>query len=210
MAVEQEMAQIYPPDAEELSQYLPETDCGQCGFADCLAFAEALITGRTVPSKCPELDQEWVGTLASILALDKDPIPYNVMMEQEPCTLLEINNPVTGSPVLITSNFRETVRIMKGILQETSTSAFLLPVFTHGYSVDNAVHERMFKATEVWKGLKENAVEAKAGRNVMIIPGLAEKERNAIRQMTGWEVMVGPVSGFLVPLFLLGNRDAFR
>ena len=209
MVVEQEMAEIYPPDAEELSEFLPETDCGKCGFADCLSFAEALIEGQANPSGCPELEPEFAETLVSILALNKDPIPYNIMMEQTPCTLIEINGPEPGSPLLITSNFQETVRIMKEILEKTATRAFLLPTFTHGYAVDNAVHERMFKATEVWKALKENAVEQKVGRTAMIIPGLAEKERNPIRQMTGWEVLIGPVSGFLVPLFILKNRDAF-
>ena len=209
MVVEQEMAEIYPPDAEELSEFLPETDCGKCGFADCLSFAESLIEGQANPSGCPELEPEFAETLVSILALNKDPIPYNIMMEQTPCTLIEINGPEPGSPLLITSNFQETVRIMKEILEKTATRAFLLPTFTHGYAVDNAVHERMFKATEVWKALKENAVEQKVGRTTMIIPGLAEKERNPIRQMTGWEVLIGPVSGFLVPLFILKNRDAF-
>ena len=209
MVVEQEMAEIYPPDAEELSEFLPETDCGKCGFADCLSFAESLIEGQANPSGCPELEPEFAETLVSILALNKDPIPYNIMMEQTPCTLIEINGPEPGSPLLITSNFQETVRIMKEILEKTATRAFLLPTFTHGYAVDNAVHERMFKATEVWKALKENAVEQKVGRTAMIIPGLAEKERNPIRQMTGWDVLVGPVSGFLVPLFILKNRDAF-
>jgi CO dehydrogenase/acetyl-CoA synthase gamma subunit (corrinoid Fe-S protein) len=210
MVVEQEMAEIYPPDAEELSEFLPETDCGKCGFDDCLSFAEALIGGKASPSGCPELEPEFGRTLVTILALNKDPIPYNIMMEQAPCSLLEINVPKAGSPLLITSNFQETVRIMEEILEKTGTAAFLLPTFTHGYSVDNAVPERMFKATEVWKALKESAVEQKVGKTVMIIPGLAERERNPIRQMTGWEVMVGPVSGFLAPLFILKNKDAFR
>jgi len=209
MVVQQEMAEIYPPDAEELSQLLPETDCGKCGFTSCIEFAEALIGNQASPSACPDLDREFADALASITALNKDPIPYNIMMEQAPCTLLEINDPVKGSPLLITSNFRETVRIMKEILERSATRAFLLPTFTHGYSVDNAIHERMFKAAEIWKALKENAVEEKIGKTVMIIPGLAEKERNSIRQMTGWDVLVGPVSGFLAPIFILKNRDSF-
>lgn len=209
MVVQQEMAEIYPPDAEELSQLLPETDCGKCGFAGCIEFAEALIEKQATSSQCPDLDREFSDMLDSILRMNKDPIPYNIMMEQEACSLLEINSPDRGAPLLITANFRETVRIMREILESSATRAFLLPVFTHGYSVDNAVHERMFKATEVWKALKENAVEEKIGKSVMVIPGLAEKEKNSIRQMTGWNVLVGPVSGFLAPLFILRNRDAF-
>lgn len=209
MIAQQEMAEIYPPDAEELSELLPATDCGMCGFASCIEFAEVLIERRARTSICPDLGSEFAEILGSILKINKDPIPYNIMMEQEPCTLIEINNPGKGSPFLVTSNFRETVRIMKEILEITGTSAFLLPTFTHGYSVDNAVHERMFKATEIWKALKENAVEQRVGRTVMVIPGLAYKEKNPIRQLTGWDVLVGPVSGFLAPLFVLNNRDAF-
>ena len=63
---------------------------------------------------------------------------------------------------------------MKEILECTCTRTFLLPTFTHGYAVDNAVHERMFKAVEVLKALKENSVEQRIERPVIIIPGLAE------------------------------------
>ncbi len=209
MAVQQEKAEIHPPEAEELSQFLPESDCGKCGFPSCIEFAEALIEGEADPSRCPELESEFVSAIRSILTLDREPIPYNIMMEQEPCTLIEINNPGKGSPLLVTGNFRETVRIMREILESTGTGSFLLPTFTHGYSVDNAVHEKMFKAKEIWTALKDNSVEEKTGKSLMIIPGLAEKEKNAIRQISGWDVLVGPISGFLAPLFILSNRDAF-
>jgi acetyl-CoA decarbonylase/synthase complex subunit gamma len=209
MVVDQEMAEIYPPEAEELSEFFPETDCGNCGFPTCIEFAEALLGKEVSPQKCPDLDDEFADVLATIVELNKDPIPYNIMMEQEPCELIEINSPDEHSPLLVTCNFRESVRIMKEILEHTATQAFLLPTLTHGYSVDNAVHERLFKAMEVWKAMKENAVEEKVERFILIIPGLAESEKNSIRQMTRWDVMVGPVSGFLVPLFIIENTDAF-
>ena len=203
MVVEQEMAQVYAPSPEDLSEYLPDTDCGECGFASCMEFAAAVLGNRTSPQKCPELSQEFGTLLVSIVKLEKDPIPYNIMMEQEPCELVEVNNPDPSAPLLITCNFRETVRIMKEILEKTCTKAFLLPTQTHGYSVDNAVHERMFKAIEIWKAMQENAVTEKVDRSVLVIPGLAESEKNSIRQLTRWDVLVGPVSGFLTPLFLL-------
>lgn len=210
MAVEQEMAEIYPPDAEELSKMLPETDCGNCGFSSCIEFAEMVLGGEVTADKCSDIDDEFADALTSILKLEKAPIPYDIMMEQEPCQLLGINSPDENSPLLVTCNFRETVRIMKEILESTSTRAFILPTFTHGYSVDNAVHERMFKATEVWKAIKENEVETRINKTTLIIPGLAEFERNSLRLITRWEVLVGPVSGFLVPLFIrknCGNLD---
>ena len=85
---------------------------------------------------------------------------------------------------------------METILEQTVSPSFLLPIFTHGYSVDNAVPERMFKAIDVWKSMQENEVEKKISRSTLIIPGLAESQKNAIRQLTRWEVIVGPVSGF--------------
>jgi acetyl-CoA decarbonylase/synthase complex subunit gamma len=209
MVVEQEMAEIYPPEAEDLSEYLPDIDCGSCGYKSCIEFAEALLEKKIEPQKCPELDPESADLLAAVIALNKDPIPYNLMMEKVPCELIEIGQPDKNAPLLITCNFQETVRIMKEILEKTSTPAFLLPTFTHGYSVDNAVHEKFFKAMEIWKAIKESAVEEKLQKPIMVIPGLAESEKNSIRQLTRWEVLVGPESGFLLPLFIANNKEEF-
>jgi CO dehydrogenase/acetyl-CoA synthase gamma subunit (corrinoid Fe-S protein) len=203
MVVEQEMASVYPPEAEEFSSYLPEIDCGACGFGSCVEFAEAVLTQKLEPHNCPELSADLVNVMASIVKLNKDPIPYNIMMEQSECRLIEIGSPSEDDPLLITCNFHQTVQIMQTILEQTGSHAFLLPTFTHGYSVDNAVHERMFKAIDVWKSMQENEVANKIVHQTLIIPGLAESQKNAIRQLTRWEVVVGPVSGFLVPLFIL-------
>lgn len=207
MVVEQEMAEIYPPTAEDLSEFLPDIDCGSCGFSNCVEFAEAVIDRAIEPRKCPDLEKRFADVLAAIVTLNKDPIPYNVMMEQEPCDLINICGPGRNSPLLITCNFRETVRILKEILESTRTPAYLLPTDTHGYSVDNAVHERMFKAMQIWKAMQENHVEAEVDRRILIIPGLAESEKNAVRLLTKWEVLVGPVSGFLLPLNIMQNED---
>jgi CO dehydrogenase/acetyl-CoA synthase gamma subunit (corrinoid Fe-S protein) len=203
MVVEQEMASVYPPEAEEFSSYLPEIDCGACGFGSCVEFAEAVLTQKLSPHNCPELSANLANVMVSILKLNKDPIPYNIMMEQSECRLIEIGSPSEDDPLLITCNFRQTVQIMQTILEQTGSRAFLLPTFTHGYSVDNAVHERMFKAIDVWKSMQENEVANKIVHQTLIIPGLAESQKNTIRQLTRWEVVVGPVSGFLVPLFIL-------
>jgi len=207
MVVQQEMAEIHPPDAEELSLFLPDTDCGDCGFGSCIAFAEAMIDEGISPRQCSELTNETAQAMVVIAGLDKSPIPYNIMMEQSPCDPIGVNNPDKGSPILVTCNFQETVRIMRSILESMGVRCWLLPTFTHGYSVDNAVHERMFKATEIWKALKEGRAEEMTDNRLLIIPGLAESEKSAIGRLTGWDVRVGPVSGFLTSLFLLELQD---
>jgi CO dehydrogenase/acetyl-CoA synthase gamma subunit (corrinoid Fe-S protein) len=206
MAVMQEMAEIYPPEAEALCEYLPDIDCRKCDYDSCMAFAEALLEKKAEPAQCPELSPEFSQLMSSVISLKKDPIPYNTMMEQVPCELIAINNPNKHAPLLITCNFTETVSILENILTETGTKAFLLPTFTHGYSVDNAVHEKMFKAFEIWKAIQENDISQKVDKTLLVIPGLAEPEKNAIRQLSRWTVMVGPVSGFLIPLFLWENE----
>jgi len=206
MAVKQGMASIYPPEAADFSSFLPEIDCGACGFDNCVEFAGAILSHKVAPHKCPELSAVLSNAMASIVKLNTNPIPYNVMMEQTECRLIEIGHPSAEDPLLITCNFLGTVQIIHSILDQTDSHAFLLPVFTHGYSVDNAVHERMFKAIDVWKSMQENDVAKKIAQPRLIIPGLAESQKNAIRQIVGWEVVVGPVSGFLLPLFILENK----
>ncbi|MCB2187195.1 MAG: hypothetical protein KQJ78_12300 [Deltaproteobacteria bacterium] len=207
MAAVYDQASVYPPDAEDLVEFLPALDCGQCGAPGCLEFAEALLAGESEPAGCPELSPVFQARLAAILALPKEPIPLNCMMEEVPRELMVIGEPPAGSPLLITCNFQETVRILREILEKTGTPAYLLPIFTHGYSVDNAVAERWFRAVEVWKAMQENEVSDKVPEQVLILPGLAESEKNQVRQLSRWTVEVGPVSGFLLPLYLLEREE---
>ena len=209
MAVKLNMANIYPPDAEELSLFLPDVDYKGCGFDSRVDFGRAVIEKGLVPSGFEKLDRECADTLAAVLALKKDAIPMNIMMEQEPCTLLEINSPDKASPLLITCNFRETVRMMRETLELTSTRCFLLPIYTHGFTVDMAMTMKWFKPEEVLKALKENEVQEKVGKRIMIIPGLTNPWQDAIKELTEWDVLVGPVSGFLAPLFVVKNKHVW-
>ena len=40
MVVEQEMAEVYPPTSEDLSEILPDIDCRDCGFPSCMEFGK--------------------------------------------------------------------------------------------------------------------------------------------------------------------------
>jgi ArsR family metal-binding transcriptional regulator len=46
------------PAALELFKLLPGTNCGDCGFSSCLAFATALSEGERRPKDCPALLSE--------------------------------------------------------------------------------------------------------------------------------------------------------
>ncbi len=53
------------PTALEIFKALPRTNCGQCGFPTCLAFATALASGATSPERCPFFEVSRFPELAS-------------------------------------------------------------------------------------------------------------------------------------------------
>lgn len=44
----------------EFLKYIPATNCGECGYAACLAFAVAVTRGGLAPERCPYLDKNFV------------------------------------------------------------------------------------------------------------------------------------------------------
>lgn len=45
----------------EFLRYTPKTNCGECGYAACLAFAAAVTKGGENPGKCPYVDLSLLG-----------------------------------------------------------------------------------------------------------------------------------------------------
>lgn len=45
----------------EFIKFTPRTNCGECGYAACLAFAAAVTKGGERPGKCPYIDQSLLG-----------------------------------------------------------------------------------------------------------------------------------------------------
>jgi CO dehydrogenase/acetyl-CoA synthase gamma subunit (corrinoid Fe-S protein) len=202
MVVEQEFADIYPLTEEILLDYLPDVDCRDCGFSSCPAFAEALVTKQASAKQCTELDPVAARLLDALLELDLPPLPYDVMMESLPPGVVEIGSPNESSPVMVTCNFQETVRLLEKILKTCGVSGYLVMSDTKGYSVDNAIEEKRFTPFEILKAINESEVGSSVSHRNLIIPGLARQLASQIKQTTGWEILVGPVSGLELPLFL--------
>ena len=60
---------------ERLDRLLPQTQCGQCGYAGCRPYAEAMVRGEAGPDRCPPGGDE--GARALSLALGLAPMPYD-------------------------------------------------------------------------------------------------------------------------------------
>jgi acetyl-CoA decarbonylase/synthase complex subunit gamma len=200
--IEQESADIYPLTVESLLEYLPDVDCTECGYSSCQAFAEALITGNPPDWWCPELAEETASVLRALMKFTPRAIPFNVMMESLSPGVIRVRAPDISSPVIATGNFRETVSLLENILDSCEMSVFILASDTKGYSVDNAVVEKRFTPFEILKVLTETQAGSLVSHSNLIIPGLAKHLAGQIKQVTGWQVTVGPVSGLELPLFL--------
>ena len=62
-----------PPESEpivdQLEQLLPRIQCGQCGYAGCRAYAEAIASSSVPINRCPPGGTETIRQLASIMGL---------------------------------------------------------------------------------------------------------------------------------------------
>lgn len=58
------------PRINAVTDMLPGTNCGACGFAGCHAFAEAVITGRTAPAQCTVMGPEDREDVADYLGVE--------------------------------------------------------------------------------------------------------------------------------------------
>jgi len=203
MPIEQEYAELYPLEVEDLLNYLPDVDYSECGAANDVEFAELVIEGKALPSKCPILDEKIATAMEKVVKLELPLIPFDTMMESVTPGLTKIGNPTPDSEVLVTGNFRETVSILKLILEATLTDAFLLITDTKGYSIDNAVVEKTFRPYEIFKAFTESGIGAEVNHSRLIIPGLAHSLAAEIKKLTTRDVLVGPVSGLELPLYLI-------
>ena len=60
------------PLVEEVTQMMPGTQCGQCGFAGCTPAAEAIVAGSAEITCCPPGGKQLAETLAEKLNISVD------------------------------------------------------------------------------------------------------------------------------------------
>ncbi|HJO95153.1 MAG TPA: RnfABCDGE type electron transport complex subunit B [Victivallales bacterium] len=57
------------PRVEQVLDALPGANCGGCGLAGCSDFAKAVVSGVTIPEKCPVCSEEGVKAIVEIMGL---------------------------------------------------------------------------------------------------------------------------------------------
>ena len=61
------------PVADQIDALLPQTQCGQCGYAGCRPYAEAMAAGEAEINRCPPGGETTMVALADLLG--RDPLP---------------------------------------------------------------------------------------------------------------------------------------
>ena len=62
------------PVVERIDALLPQTQCGQCGFAGCRPYAEAIASGAADINRCPPGGENTIVALADLLGRDPKPL----------------------------------------------------------------------------------------------------------------------------------------
>ena len=124
--------------------------------------------------------------------------------------IYEINNPNENSPVLITTNFSLTYFIVSGEIETSKVPSYLLIMDTEGLSVLTAWAAGKFGADLMAAFVKKSGIGDKVKTRRLIIPGYSASESGGLEEdLKGWEILVGPREGSLIPAYLrnLKNQD---
>ncbi|QEL65418.1 electron transport complex protein [Oryzomicrobium terrae] len=62
------------PLVDKIDSCLPQTQCGQCGFAGCRPYAEAIAKGEADINQCPPGGEEGIRRLADLLGREFKPL----------------------------------------------------------------------------------------------------------------------------------------
>ena len=77
------------PIADQIDKLLPQTQCGQCSFAGCRPYAEAIAAGDVPINRCPPGGETTIIALADLLQVDVIPLDEECG-EEKPKTLAVI------------------------------------------------------------------------------------------------------------------------
>jgi electron transport complex protein RnfB len=62
------------PIVDQIDAVLPQTQCGQCGYAGCRPYAEAIAAGEADINQCPPGGEAGIQALAELLGVDPKPL----------------------------------------------------------------------------------------------------------------------------------------
>lgn len=186
----------------ELEKYINDTDCSKCGLSNCSDFMAQLIQGQVKPNECKLLDSKKVEALQTVLeSIRLNPhVPALTHPRPGYTGYMGINDPDETSPVLVSGNNQYTEDVLLSVISVFSSPFHIIFTDTGGSTLDMAMIYGTFMPEKIAKALNE--MEKKVKIKELVIPGLAASLKEKIEKITGWRVIIGPVSANELPLFL--------
>ena len=117
----------------------------------------------------------------------------------------KLGEPTEASPVMLTTNFALTYYTVASDIEAAKIDCYLVVVDTEGISVESAIAGRKMTADTVAEAFKTFKVDDLVKHRKLIIPGRAARISGEIEELTGWDVMVGPLDSSGIPKFLDAN-----
>ena len=96
------------------------------------------------------------------------------------------------SPLMITTNFSLTYYTVEGEVEASRVPAHIAVIDTEGTSVLTAFASDKMTAENVAAFLNSEEVKSKVSHKKVIIPGYVAVMSGALKEESGWDVMVGP------------------
>ncbi|UCG12992.1 MAG: hypothetical protein JSU72_00385 [Deltaproteobacteria bacterium] len=195
-------ADLYLSDMDFL-QYLPMTDCEECGEKSCATFALKLKRGLVRPEACPTLGGNRIKAFQLALQADRilPKVPALELPRPGPTGLVAINDPDEQAHVLISGNSEFTQEVLSAIMAFTISPFWLLFVDSRGDTVDMAMIYRSLQERKIRATFEEARLHQGKERTKVVLPGFASTLREPLEAQTGWKVGVGPVCAAELPLY---------
>ena len=194
---------LYKMRAEDLMNYMPDGDATAYGVKSWEEYAQNLVDKKVKAVDCKKIKKEMAAAIDAVLAIEIRLPESDPMQEKVPQKLFEYNAPGEDSPIILTSNSIVTHRILKLVFEATQVKAYVIPVDTNGYTLDNAVVAGQFTPMNVMKAINDSGIAAKNASRRAVISGLAKDLKGNLERMSRWNLELGPISGFELPLYLI-------
>jgi electron transport complex protein RnfB len=79
------------PVVDQIDALLPQTQCGQCSYAGCRPYAEAIAKGEADINQCPPGGETVIAALADLLDVEPKPLNAEHGVEKETRTVVYID-----------------------------------------------------------------------------------------------------------------------
>lgn len=119
--------------------------------------------------------------------------------------LYSVGEVTEESPVYITTNFSLTYYSVEAEVESSKIPSYILPVDTDGTSVLTAYAAGKFEPEKIAQALEKYGVKDKVKNPSIIIPGYVAVLYAKLKDLTGFNIMVGPQEATAIPTFARSN-----